>query len=436
MRDLLNEIWGNCRRNKLRTSLTGFAVSWGIFMLVFLLGAGNGLINGLTANTSGYLPNSMEVYGGVTSKAYQGMKEGRYIGLKDSDMEIVGGEEFSENVDEVAGISIQTSCTISNGQNYYLASVYGVNPGYYDINKVSLLYGRFINENDVKERRKVIVVDSDDARELLGLTGKGEEGLTELEKAARAKGLIGKHVKMNSSMYKVIGIVRPLSSFSASTFVPISTLKTIYNKGEDVDRFSFSFSDLETKEENEAFEAKLKSRLNVNHGAAPDDDSAVWIWNNFTMNMDMNKAMNMIRTALWIIGILTLLSGIVGVSNIMLISVKERTHEFGIRKSLGAKPWSLLKMIISESVIITAVFGYVGMFIGMIANEILNYFSGNMTVNMGIGEEMTVFKDSTVGLGVCLGVTVVLIVAGTIAGMIPARRAARVRPIEALREGQ
>lgn len=436
MRDLFVEIWGNVRRNKLRTSLTGFAVAWGIFMLIFLLGAGNGLINGLTSNSRGYLPNSMEVYGGVTSKGYQGLKEGRYISLKDSDLDILRGEEFSANVEEAAAILRQASCTVSNGEYYYPATVNGVDPAMARINKISVLYGRFINGTDVKERRKVIVLDSDNARELLGITGQNEDNLTELEKAAKSKALIGKNVKIGSSMYKVVGIVRRSSGSDGMTYIPITTLKTIYSKGDKIDSFSFSFNGLETAKDNEEFEDRLRSSLNTNHSAAPDDESAVFIWNNFTMTMNMNTAMNMIRTALWIIGILTLLSGIVGVSNIMLISVKERTHEFGIRKSLGARPWSLLKMIISESIVITAFFGYIGMFLGMIANEILNHFSGNMSVDMGIGEKMSVFKDSTVGLGVCIGVTVVLIVAGTLAGMIPARKAAKVRPIEALREGK
>lgn len=150
------------------------------------------------------------------------------------------------------------------------------------------------------------------------------------------------------------------------------------------------------------------------------------------MNMEMNKGMLMIRTALWIIGILTLLSGIVGVSNIMLISVKERTHEFGIRKAIGASPWAILKLIISESIIITAFFGYVGMVLGVLANEWLDHISGNMVMDFGLFQQ-TVFKDPTVGLNVCFGATILLVIAGTIAGLAPARKAAKVRPIEALR---
>ena len=194
----------------------------------------------------------------------------------------------------------------------------------------------------------------------------------------------------------------------------------------------FSFHGLESEEENEAFEDAYRRTINANHQAAPEDEETIWIWNRFLNNMQMNQGMSIIRTALWIIGIFTLLSGIVGVSNIMLISVKERTREFGIRKAIGAKPLSILKLIIVESVIITTFFGYIGMVIGIAANQYMDATIGHEQTDTGLFKT-TLFVNPTVGLDVCVEATLVMIIAGTLAGLIPARKAAHIRPIEALR---
>lgn len=432
MRDLLEEIWSDIRRNKLRTILTGFAVAWGIFMLIFLLGAGNGLIHALESNNSDYLANTMNVWGGRTSMPWKGMQKDRRIKLNDKDIAITLGPDFANKVDEAGTIIYQSNVTASLGKEYVVKQLTGVSPEHFRLNKIDLMYGRGINEIDIKERRRVLVMDSNDARELLGLTGESENGLTAKEKAEKARAIIGEYIKIGSSMYQVIGVTRPNDNGYSQLYTPISTLRTIYNRGQDIDEYYFSFHGLDTETENEVFETELRTALSKNHGTAPDDRSAIGIWNLLTMSMQMNKGMSMIRTALWIIGILTLLSGIVGVSNIMLISVKERTHEFGIRKAIGASPWAILKLIISESIMITAFFGYVGMVLGVLANEWLNHISGNMVMDFGLFQQ-TIFKDPTVGLDVCVGATIVLVIAGTLAGLAPARKAAKVRPIEALR---
>ena len=209
-------------------------------------------------------------------------------------------------------------------------------------------------------------------------------------------------------------------------------MRTIYGRGDKADNIIFSFKGLKTEQDNEAFEKKYRARINANHSAAPDDENAIWIWNRFTQAMQMNTGMGIIRTALWIIGIFTLLSGIVGVSNIMLITVKERTREFGIRKAIGAKPRSILRLIIIESIIITTFFGYIGMVLGVAVNQYMDVTSGNMQVDVG-PFKAAMFVNPTVGLDVCIEATVVMVLAGTIAGFIPARKAAHIRPIEALR---
>ena len=417
MRDIFVEIYSTVRRNKLRTALTGFAVAWGIFMLIFLLGAGNGLINAMMLQSDRFLDNSMMVGGSYTSKPYDGLKEGRRIRLNDKDM-AVAGNNFPQNVEETGGSMSLSGLTLSCGANYVSGSVDGVFPNEIEINKKEMLYGRFVNNIDISQKRKVIVLGEDDAKELM------PDG---------TERLVGRYVDVDSIAYRVVGVYKAdRSGMNSSAFVPFTTFRAVYGKGDEVETILFSFKGLDTEEANGRFEEQYRARLNLNHRAAPDDESAVWIWNRFTQNLQMNTGMNIIRTALWVVGLFTLLSGIVGVSNIMLITVKERTREFGIRKAIGARPLSILRLIITESVVITTFFGYIGMVLGVAANEYMDATIGQMKVNSGLFEA-TMFYNPTVGIGVCVAATVVMVVAGTLAGLIPARKAARIRPIEALR---
>lgn len=418
MRDIITEIWSTAKRNKLRTVLTGFAVAWGIFMLIFLLGSGNGLINALEQNSGNYLDNSMMVYAGQTSKPYNGMQEGRYIELTDQDFNTTD-QKFDHIIDESGAAIWQGSVNISLGDNYFSTSSFaGIYPNLAEINKIDLLYGRFINQVDINENRKVLVLSESNAKEL------------DPHDIGR---LIGQQVKVDNIAFQVVGIYANIESeMNENVYTPFTTLRILYNRGDKADRFMFSFHGLETEADNEAFEDAYRRTINANHQAAPDDTETVWIWNRFLNNMQMNQGMNIIRTALWIIGIFTLLSGIVGVSNIMLISVKERTREFGIRKAIGAKPLSILKLIIVESVIITTFFGYIGMVIGIAANQYMDATIGHEQTDTGLFKT-TLFVNPTVGLDVCVEATLVMIIAGTLAGLIPARKAAHIRPIEALR---
>ena len=416
MIDLLEEIWATVRRNKLRTALTGFAVAWGIFMLIFLLGAGNGLINATESNSGRFLDNSMSVGGGTTSKEYKGLKEGRDIQLQDKDITSTQ-QKFSANVDSVEAQIRHAGATITYGENYLSTEIDGVSPLHARINKIEMLHGRFINDVDNSQQRKVIVLNEDQAKEL-----------NERDPAA----LVGQYVKMDSLAFRVVGITQSnQTGMNTSAYLPFSTLRIIYQMGDKVDNINFSFHGLQTEADNEAFEKRYKATLNANHDAAPDDEDAVWIWNRFTQAMQMNMGMGIIRKALWIIGLFTLMSGIVGVSNIMLITVKERTREFGIRKAIGATPASILRLIITESVIITTFFGYIGMLCGIAANEYMDATIGHEQVDAGLFKA-TMFLNPTVGFDVCIEALVVMVIAGTLAGLIPARKAARIRPIEAL----
>ena len=417
MRELIKEIWSTSKRNKLRTSLTGFAVAWGIFMLIFLLGAGNGLINAQLQQSTRFLANSMRVFPGETSKAYKGLKEGRSITLNDRDI-LISNKTYGQYIDDVGGRLEQYNVNINYGDNYVASqSLVGVAPTHPKIDKTELIAGRFINEIDMKDQRKNVVLSRSQAKEL----------------SKDYRSLVGKNVKISNLNFQVVGIYKDDESRNnTEAFIAYSTIKTIYAKGDDAGSLEFTIKNLKTQEDNEQFEKNYRASINNNHQAAPDDDRTIWLWNRYMDNIQMNQGIAIMQTALWIVGLFTLLSGIVGVSNIMLITVKERTREFGVRKAIGAKPWSILKLIITESIIITSFFGYIGMVCGVAANEIMDATIGHTTVDTGLFKA-AMFVNPTVGLGTCIGATIAIVIAGTIAGLIPAIKAARIRPIEALR---
>lgn len=418
MRDIFIEILTTIKHNRLRTALTGFSVAWGIFILIVLLGAGNGLINATMGNSSRYLSTSMVVSGGATSKAYDGLGEGRDVQLNDKDFNITS-KGFPNNVKSVGAELSQQGETLVNGSNYTTGiNLSGIYPNDVEINKRTMICGRFINELDLKERRKSIVISSDMAKELLPQS---------------PLSLNGQIIRTTTLAFRVVGIYESQkNSMGNEAFIPFTTFRAIYNKGYKTGNIVFSFSNLNSEAENEAFESDYRARINRQHRAAPDDENAIWIWNRFTQALSMNTATGLLRTALWVIGILTLISGIVGVSNIMLITVRERTHEFGIRKAIGAKPWSILRLIIIESIVITTFFGYIGMVLGIAANLYMDATIGQETIDNGLFA-IQMFTNPTVGIDVCVKATLLMIVAGTLAGMVPARKAAKIRPIEALR---
>ncbi len=420
MQDLLTEIWESVRRNKLRTTLTGFSVAWGIFMIIVLLGAGNGLMNSFNQDSEGFATNTMEIYPSVTSEPYMGYKTGRYMTLTEQDMTLLA-RQFPDIIDQVT-TSVSKSGFAVTYKKKHFSDMYlnGTFPAQADMNHIDVLSGRFINNLDIAEKRKVIVITHMLAKNLL-------EGGTDYQT------LIGKKIKVGNLVFTIIGVRHAYENRNdRELYIPYTTARTIFGMANDLDLIAFTFNGLETEAENDAFELRLKQILNARHKAAPDDESAYYIWNQFTQNMQMNKGRKILNTGLWIVGLFTLLGGVVGVSNIMLITVKERTHEFGIRKAIGAGPWNITKLIIAESVAITAFFGYIGMVLGMIACFIMDQTIGQESMNV-FGDSIRLLINPTVGLSEAIKSTVLLVIAGTIAGLFPAVKAARVRPIEALR---
>ena len=418
IRDLLHEIHSTLRQNKLRTALTGFAVSWGIFLLIALLGAGNGLMNSFSGNVGDFISQSVSVEGWRTSKPYNGYKEGRIIQLDQTDVDYTQGTEWQGVIENVTTTTSSTSANLVLDGKTVGGWFTGAMPEHKDQFKIKMAAGRFLNQDDLRQRRKVMVISGSQAKELVG---------EDIEKA------LGKWISAGSIAYKLVGIYHTdESDFRRSCYIPYTTYKGIYDNSDKIESITFSLNGPETLEEHKAFEEEYSAALKRIHDIAPDDRRGIWIMNGYTDNLEMTTASNILNIALWILGLLTLISGIVGVSNIMLITVKERTHEFGIRKAIGAKPGNILTLIIAESVTITAIFGYAGMLLGMISCQIMDKTIAQDYVDLGF-TQIRMLVNPSVGLDTAMEATLLLIVAGTIAGIIPAWKAARVKPIEALR---
>ncbi len=418
MRELFHEIGSTLRQNKLRTALTGLAVSWGIFLLITLLGAGNGLMNSLRGNMDQYVSQSISVEGWRTSKPYAGYKENRRIQLDQRDLDYTNGTQWKGTIGNVISATASSSVKLMLEGRYADGWLQGQMPFQQEQDKLQMAAGRFLNDQDIREQRKVMVVSMAHANIL---------------SPGNPKALIGRWINAGQIAFRVVGIYHTNEQdFRRSCPIPYSTYKKIYDRSDKVETITFTVDGLNSLEEHEAFQEEYVGTLRRMHDVAPDDKRGIWVMNGYTENLQMNEAAGMLSTALWILGMLTLISGIVGVSNIMLITVKERTREFGIRKAIGAKPGNILSLIITESVVITALFGYLGMLMGMLACQLLDKTVGQRGVNIGF-ETIHMMVNPSVDVNTALNATLLLIVAGTFAGMVPAWKAARVKPIEALR---
>lgn len=405
MFDLILEISQTLRNNKLRTALTGFAVAWGIFMLIVLLGMSHGIVNSFNEGRMSQGANSMNIWGGTTGKVYKGFREGRKIRLEADDM----GALQSNNRENVSGVSSMISGTaslISSPYDYISKGYNGVYPNELANRGLKITEGRFINEIDMEQRRKVIVLTKKNADVLFPDSNKA----------------IGGKVTVAGLTFTVIGIYDP--EFGEDNYIPFTTAAMLASDDGKVSQLTVNVRNVNSLEEGEELEKDLRSTLSRSHDFDSDDTGAVWIWNRFTQHIKMSGAMSILDVVVWLIGLFTMLSGIIGVSNIMFVSVRERTHEIGIRRAIGAKPRNILVQILTESVAITAIFGYIGIFFGILVTEGLN--------KLFAGAEF--IKDPTVDISLALQVTVVLIVAGALAGLFPALKALKVKPVEALRD--
>ena len=407
--DFWREIFMALSRNKLRTFLTGFAISWGIFILIVLLAAGNGIMNGISDEFSDQRTNVYMIYSGETSIPFKGHGINRSIMFNDKDIRFL--ETEVRNVDQVSPrIYINGFATLGDKSSSVFVS--GVRPVFKGINHVELLEGRFVNEMDEKNSEKFIVIDETLRDKLFG----------------KDTSPLGQFIIINSMAFNVVGVCEAQGrSDGGEGYVPFSTLKKITRQNRYW-MLNFTVKGLETKEDNEAFTESLRTQLASLHEFDPDDTSAVYIRSRQEEYLQTMKILHTLELFIWIIGFAMLISGIVGVSNIMRITVKERTNEIGIRKALGAKSRSILASIVTESLIITTIFGYIGMWLGMIAAEV----GGNILAKVQEGKEISLNIVPSIDIRIVLMATALLIVCGVLAGFFPARNAVKIKPIEAM----
>ena len=417
MFELLHEIQGTLRRNRMRTIATGFAVVSGLFLLIVLQGAGNGVIHSFQYNMGGFAFDAVHVFGGMTTKPWEGIKEGRLIRLDDRDLDM-SRRHFPHQITSAIPTVNHEGVVASFGAHYISsATLVGVYPEYAALQAVEMLEGRFINNMDITEKRKVCVLGSNSCKDLFKDVGSP----------------IGRRVKLSGILYTVVGVYKTNEMFNSTDFyVPYTTLCTIYNKGRFIDELTMNTHNIPTDSAMELFMDEYIRATSHIHSFDPEDKRALWIWNQAGDNIQMQRAMSILNKAFWILGLLTLLSGVVSVSNIMLISVKERTREFGIRRAIGARPWNIISMVVLESIVITAIFGYIGMLLGIFFCEWMDATVGNQVMDLGIFQAKY-FVDPTVDLSICIKATVVIVVAGALAGFFPARKAVKVKTIDALR---
>jgi putative ABC transport system permease protein len=402
------EIFETLRRNRMRTALTALSVAWGIFMLVLLLGAGAGLRKGTEANFGAEAQGSIWVWAGQTSVPHQGTNPGRQILLRNADLEAI-----RDRVDRVQAISgrffMGGGQTVSYGEKRSSFNLRAVHPDFEEVARLDLLEGRFLNDLDLRERRKVVVIGAEVARFLFP---------SEIDP-------IGERIAIGDILYKVVGICDEADGEGElrSIYVPITTAQIAYGGSDRIHNLMLKVGRVSV-EESRAIEEEIRALLATQHRFAPSDRRAVHVRSNIESYQRMMRMLDAIAIFIWIVGAGTVVAGIVGVSNIMLISVKERTREIGIRKALGATPGSIIALIMQESILITTIAGYVGLVAGVGAVELA---AATMPAS-------DYFRDPEIEFGAALGAMGLLIVFGALAGYFPARRAARVNPIVALRD--
>lgn len=412
-KDKWQEINHVLSRNKLRTALTAFGVSWGIFMLMIMLGAGSGLQNGIMSEFGNTATNSVFMWTQKTTIPYKGFPQGRFFNFDNDDT-----KALKDGIPEIKYLAPRAQLggyrggnNVSRGIKTAALSVNGDVPDFFKIQPMNLIKGRFLNPTDLDEYRKVAVLGK---RAFEILFNKGENP-------------IGESIEINGVYFLVVGVfdnVRKQSDEdeeSQTIYIPFTTFQKAFNWGNAVGWYSITSKDGIAVS---LVEEKAKKIIRERHSIHPEDDQAIGSWN---MEVEFNKFMGLflgINVLVWLVGLGTLTAGVIGVSNIMLVIVKERTKEIGIKRALGARPWNISSQIILESILITAVAGISGLMAGVAVIELVSKI---------VGEDAGMFLHPSVSLTVALSSIVILVVSGAFAGFIPARKAIAIKPIDALR---
>lgn len=405
----IEEIWHSLKEHRKRNILTGFGVSWGIFILVLLVGAGNGLQKGVMVLFQDYTQNSFWVYGGKTSLSKPGQNPNRLISFKQQEIEIL--KEWYPEIEHTSPeLKYNGKLLHSKTKSYHRFECYGIKSDYFNIKTYNKSQGRFFNPLDDEQNRNIAIIGQDIA-----------EGLFD------HKNVVGKYFCIDGIWFQIVGVLAEKSLFSNNKrhiYIPFGTLQNHFFANKNINCFALSL-----KPENSArkFEKSIKNYLSKNYQFDIEDKNAIYI-NNVQSNAKSIKGLfKTINGFLWLVGFCMLLSGIVGVSNIMLVVVKERTQEIGIRKAIGAPPKSILYMILNESIIITFISGVTGLFAATIIVNLINLIIGDI-----ISDSNSIFKGLDVNIPIAIGAILTLVIAGAIAGVYPARKAASVLPIKAI----
>ena len=412
--DRWTEIWVTITRNKTRSLLTCFGVFWGILMLVILLGSGRGMQNGIMRSVNGFATNSAFFFADRTSESYKGFNKGRQWDMRNRDVESIRRE-----VKELSAISPiiwgnSSDKNIVYGMMSGTFNVKGVHPDYFQIETQKLFHGRLLNEVDERERRKVCLIGT-----------KVKEVLFKEEDPC------GSYIRVNGIYYQVVGVVQQRASgvniggrSEECVFLPFSTMQQTLNQGDII-----HFLCVAAKPDVQMLPVinKIKSIIKEQNFISPIDPQAVSAINLAAQFETFNNAFLGIDILIWIVGVGTLLAGIIGVSNIMMVTVKERTKEIGVRRALGAKPWNIISQIMSESLLITAMAGLMGLTVGVFLLDMVDQLIGDP-----VGE--TMLLHPAVSIQVALAATSILLLAGLLAGLIPAWRAMQIKAIDAIRE--
>lgn len=417
--DRWQQIYSVLKKNKLRTFLTAFGVFWGIFMLVVMLGSGNGLINGITQGIGEFATNSFFMWGQQTTKSYKGYPKGRRINFKNKDI-----ESIKQNVQGIEYIApkLQMGNYNSNGNDNVVRGLksgsYTIHGDYPDFDKIDpsiLVKGRFINNNDIKEKRKVVVI--------------GERVYEELFN--RNEEPIGEYIRIQGVYFQVIGVSKPLNpniSFGGdkerSVTIPFTTFQQAYNYGDNIGFMAITAKDGYAAKDVEEETIRLMKKT---HTIDPEDEQAI---GHINIEKEYKKMVGLftgIGILIWIVGTGTLLAGIIGVSNIMLVVVRERTVEIGIQRAIGATPWNIINQILSESAALTVIAGYLGLVCGVVVMGLLGY----ALETSGANTEM--FSDPQINFNIAIAALGILVFFGILAGLLPAKRAVKIKPIEAIR---
>jgi len=406
--DKWQEIFHTIRKNKLRTFLTGFSVAWGIFMLMVLLGSGNGLENGIKNEFQGDAVNRIWVTQGQTTLPHKGMKPGRRIQFTNEDYE--SAKNNIEGIEYISGrFNIFQNTTVSYKNEYGSYDIVCCHPDYGFVENLEIINGRFLNDLDIEDYRKSTAI-----------------GKIVKEALFKDEPAVGKYIKVSGVPFKVVGVFSDIGGErdERRVYLPVSAAQVVFNNGNKINNFNMT-TQQGTLEESRRMVDQVRNDLSARHNFDPEDLRAVSIYNNVEQYKQFLDLFAAIRLFIWIIGTGTIIAGIVGVSNIMMIVVKERTKEIGVRKALGATPFSIISLILQESVLITAFAGYVGLVLGVGLMELISPMFENSD---------TFFKNPGVDLRVAISATILLVVSGAVAGFIPARKAASIKPIEALRD--